>query len=109
MTVAEIVGLLGAFCAIIAVIITIITVTGRLARLAGSLEASLSAQNEIIRELKIEVIELRKVVTDNAVLNSRVTALEQQVTIQAKSIDELRHGEGYIIPRNPRRLLGEQP
>jgi uncharacterized coiled-coil protein SlyX len=105
MTLAELVGLLGAAAAIIAVIGTIIAVTARLGKMTGTWEVSLHAQNSIIQELKMEIIELRRVVTDIAVFNARLAAVEQQQALQAKAIDELRHGEGYIIPRQ-RLTLG---
>jgi uncharacterized coiled-coil protein SlyX len=99
MTAAELMGLLGAAAAIVAVVGTIIAVTARLGKMTGTWEVSLLAQNTIIHELKVEIIELRRVVTDIAVFNARLAAIEQQQALQAKAIDELRHGEGYVLTR----------
>lgn len=108
MTPGEAVGVFGAGSAIIAVIVTVIAMTGRLGKMTGTWESSLLAQNAIIQELKVEIIELRRVVTDIAVFNARLAALEQQVVLQAKAVDELRHGEGYILARR-KADLGQQP
>lgn len=98
MTPAEIIGLAGAAAAIAAVILTLLLTTGRLGKMAGTLETGLSNQNRIIGELKDEVVTLRKVVTDIAVFNNRLDNQGSQIGALVQTIEDLRHGRGFIVP-----------
>lgn len=105
MTIAEIIGITGAGAAILGLIVTILLVTGRLGQMAGTLETSLSNQESIITDLKNEMVELRRVVTQIAVFSNRLDTQDQQVTLLTKRLDELAHGEGFIVPFERIRAL----
>lgn len=102
MTFGEIVGVVMAGVAIITVVITLLALSSRLGKMAGALEAGLQHQNVIISELKDEVVSLRKVITDIAVFRAELGNLTQQVNRLDKTVDELRHGEGYVFPLTAR-------
>jgi hypothetical protein len=98
MTLGELIGIVGAGIALIGFIFTLMLTTGRLGKMAGALEAGLQNQNTIIRELKDEVVSLRKVVTDLAVFNSRLEYHSQEMARLSQGLDEIRHGRGFIVP-----------
>lgn len=90
--------MLGAGAAIIAVIMTLLTTGSRMGKMSGTLEEGMKAQNAVIGELKDEVIGLRRVVTDIAVANKRMDNQDQQILQLRKEMDELKHGEGFVMP-----------
>lgn len=98
MTIAEIIGVSGGAAAIFGLIVTILLVSGRLGQMAGTLETSLTNQESIITDLKNEMIELRRVVTQIAVFSNRLDTQGASVALLTKKVDELAHGEGFVVP-----------
>src|SRR5580658_435529 len=98
MTTSEIMTIIIACVAFASFFLTFIITMIRLARMAGSMETTLGNQNHVIRELKDEVILLRRVVTDVAVFQSNLNNLAQQVNRIDTQLNELRHGEGFVVP-----------
>ena len=60
------------------------------------------AQKVEMTDLKSEVRELGKVLTQMAVTTTRLDAISESVTRLNKWVDELRHGEGFVYPLDSR-------
>ena len=56
---------------------------------------------EDFTDLKIELKELRKVVTTQVDHDGRITRAEEDIREIRTDIKELRHGEGFIFPLKP--------
>lgn len=54
--------------------------------------------SEAIMEMKTELKGFREVVTTLAVQDTRMNAMQEQLTILDKRYEELRHGEGMVFP-----------
>src|SRR5579872_2832245 len=107
MTSAEIASVAVAICALIGVIMTVLTSASRIGRMSGTMEKSLDTQNGMIGELKNEISKLGDVLVKMAIQTTRVDSLSEQVTQLNRLVDDLRRGEGMILPfagsikRNP--------
>ena len=55
-------------------------------------------QHEDISEIKTEMKAMTKIMTKQALIDERIAALSVRMTLLDKSVDELRHGEGFIYP-----------
>ena len=94
----EIIAAVGACCAVLGVVITSLLTAGRIGHLSGAMEMSLTTQNAIIAEMKKEISELGKVMTQLAVQTNRVDTLSSQVTQLSARVNDLAHGEGFVFP-----------
>ena len=98
MTGAEIAAITCAVAALSGVIITVLTSASRIGRMSGIMEQSLNAQNSMIGELKNEIAKLGDVLIKMAVERTRLDNLSEQVTQLNRIVDDLRRGEGMILP-----------
>jgi len=113
-TAAEFIGMAGAGVSIVGVIITMLLVSARLGRMTGSFESAQQSQTELIRtqgdslrELKNEMVELRRVVTELAVFNTRLEGVDRRAALLEKLVDDLRRGEGFIFPLAAKMLKNQ--
>lgn len=89
----------------VAILLGIPVIAFRLGRGAEAIKASIKLQGdtvkaltEEVRELKNEQKEFRGVLTQVAVQNTRLDNHGTQITQLAKTVDDLRRGEGFIMP-----------
>lgn len=90
-----------------AVLLGIPIMAFRLGRGTKALEASITAQGKTVdaivnemKELKNEQKEFRVVLTQVAVQNTRLDNQGSQLTLLAKTVEDMRRGEGFILPLN---------
>ncbi|HZS57563.1 MAG TPA: hypothetical protein VFA65_24395 [Bryobacteraceae bacterium] len=98
MTWAELAAIFAATAAILSVVITCVLTVGKIGRMAGIMETTLSNQNVAIGDLKSEMKTLTQVVTQQAVQNNRIDAMSERLLLIDKRVDELAHGEGFVLP-----------
>lgn len=98
MTIAELVAILGAAAALLTVAVSGLVIVGRVGKMAGSMESTLTSQNLALAEMKLEIKGLANVVTQQAVQSTRLDNLSTQVTLISQTLEELRHGEGWVFP-----------
>jgi cell shape-determining protein MreC len=89
----------------IAILLGIPVIAFRLGRGAESLKSSIKTQGLIVtnlanefRELKDEQKEFRKVLTEVSLQNQRLDNQGSQITQLFRTVDDLRRGEGFIMP-----------
>lgn len=115
MTIAEIIALVAAFVALIGLIVTVSVQSVKMGRIAGNMETTLrhhsamqqqtqSYMETAIKEIRNEVVEVRKIVTDVALINQQIATQRQDISALSGRVEELAHGEGFVMPLEfPRR------
>ncbi len=76
----------------------VVFVSVRIGRTSQRFETISAQQAKEIGELKDNVRELSKLVTSNALLDQRVVNLAERMNRIDVRMDELAHGEGYVLP-----------
>ena len=87
--------------ALISIAISVTTGIGFIWAIKASvsvLESRLTAQDRIIAGVEAELKKLNQVVTDLAVQNQRIGTIEERQERLEKRYEELRHGEGFVLP-----------
>ncbi len=74
------------------------TIIYRMSRMATTFELIGKQQAKEISEVKVEVRELGKMVTDLAVQKTRLDNQAERLNLLDKRYEELRHGEGFVYP-----------
>lgn len=70
----------------------------RIGRLMEKFEQIVSQQTKEISDLKLEVAQMRGVVTQIALQGERITALQSRIDTVDKRLYDLQHGEGFVMP-----------
>lgn len=74
----------------------------RMGRMMGAFETIGTQQSREITMIKDEIKEIRTVVTHVAVQKVEINSLREEVGYLRKTLDELRHGEGFTLPIHPK-------
>lgn len=89
-----IIGTIAFLVNIIAVLIAIY----KMGKAVQKFETIGQQQSVEIRELKIAVAQMAQLVTDNTLLTHRLDTVEHRMNMNDKLVDDLRRGEGRILP-----------
>lgn len=96
----------------LAVLLGIPIIAFRLGRGTEAVKASITSQGitvaaivEELKELKGEQKEFRGILTQVALQNQRLDNQGSQLALLAKTVDDMRRGEGFILPLKPGREI----
>jgi hypothetical protein len=76
----------------------------RAGKSAGKVETLLSAHHDDIVGLRDELKEIRPTLTAIAVQKTQIDNINLQIGQLTKWYDELRHGQGFVIPLESKRV-----
>ena len=94
-------GVWGLAVETITTLLAVAAVVYKLGRAVEKFEVIGKQQAMEIGELKTEVKVVADVLTKLALANQRQDVLEERLERQEQLVDDLRRGEGYVLPLNP--------
>jgi len=74
----------------------------KMGRAVSRFETVAERQSDDISDMKNDMKNLTKVMMEQAVHEQRMTNLSERQTLVEKQVDDLRRGEGYILPLFPK-------
>jgi len=74
----------------------------KMGRMMGMFEQIGTQQAEEISEIKGELKDLGKLLTTVAVQKNEINNLRDQVVMMQRQMDDMRHGEGFVLPISPK-------
>jgi hypothetical protein len=79
-----------------------VVVAFRLGRTTQRFETAVSMQGRQINMLQADVRELNKLMTEVAVQATELNSIRARIDLMDKRYEEMRHGEGYVMPIFPK-------
>lgn len=70
---------------------------------------SVKAMKEEMEKMELQIGRLAEVITQLAVQDTKINNITSQYTILARTVEDLRRGDGYIKQRNVGGINGEYP
>lgn len=70
----------------------------KMGRAVATFEQISSSQSKEISELKDDMKEVAKVMTNMAAQHERMNAMDRRLAMAEEAVNDMRHGAGFIVP-----------